>query len=161
MSGLAKQFTKTTLDSSPILKEPAERLGDTAWPAFLYHNDIRNWQTLFTRFTRYQIVLCDAGGALVAVGHTLPVPWDGTIDNLPPSIDAIIQRAIQAHRDSVAPTVLAALAAIVAPSHRGEGLSSQLVQAMVSLAARYHLESGRYSFQTTRVVRSGPAIREP
>jgi len=141
MRGQAKRFLASTLDSKPILKEPAERLGDVAWPGFLYHNDIRNWQSLFTRFARHQIVLCDARETLLAVGHTLPIPWDGTIDDLPAGIDAIIQRAIRAHRDSVAPTALAALAAIVDPSHRGRGLSSQLVQAMVSLAARHRLEA--------------------
>jgi GNAT superfamily N-acetyltransferase len=128
-----------TLDSVPALKEPAGRLGDAAWPAFLYHNDVRNWRVLFTKFTRYQVCLCDAAGSLLAVGHTLPIPWDGTIDDLPQSIDSIIQRAIQAHHDSEIPKVLAALAAIVAPPHQGRGLSSQLVRAMTSLAVRYGL----------------------
>jgi hypothetical protein len=137
----AKQVATKTLDSVPALKEPAERLGDAAWPAFLYHNDIRNWQSLFTKFAGYQIVLCDSRGALLAVGHTLPIPWDGTIDDLPPTIDAIIERAIQGHRDSVDATVLAALAAIVAEPERGKGLSTHLVRAMITLASRHRLHS--------------------
>jgi GNAT superfamily N-acetyltransferase len=130
-----------TLASMPALKEPAERLGAAAWPAFLYHSDIRGWQSLFTKFTPYQIVLFDTRQTLLAVGHTLPIPWDGTIEDLPSGIDAIIQRAIASHRDATAPTALTALAAIVAPSQRGKGLSAHLVQEMVALASRHHLQS--------------------
>jgi hypothetical protein len=128
-----------TLDSVPAFKGPARTLGDRAWPGFLYHNDIQDWQALFTRFARHQVVLSNPSGRLLAVGHSAPIPWDGTVDDLPMTIDAIIQRAVAAQRDGHTPTALAALAAIVEPAHRRRGLSSQVVRAMVALAARHRL----------------------
>ena len=141
MGEKAKQIIVKPLDANPTLKGPAQRLGGIAWPKFLYHSDVRNWRTLFTTFAGFQIVLCEPAGTPLAVGHTIPIVWDGTIGDLPASIDAVIERAVQGRWNDVAPTALAALAAIVAPAHRRKGLSSHVVRAMAALAARRGLRS--------------------
>lgn len=141
MSELEKQVVTTTLDADPNLLDPVESLGSKAWPSILYHSDVESWRLLFTTFTRFQIVLTDRSGDVVAAGHTVPVVWDGTTEDLPKSIEDILQRAINGHRNAVAPTTLVALAAIVDPKHQRKGLSSVLVRAMVDLARENRLDS--------------------
>ena len=77
------------------------------------HGNIDHWHWLFELFPDYQLLLCDAAGDLLAVGHTLPLIWDGSLSDLPTTMEAILLRAEQAHRQGQAPTSLSAMAAMV------------------------------------------------
>ena len=80
-----------------------------------------------------QFLLCDdETGQPVARGRSLPMRWDGTLDDLPAGIDAAGKRAV-AGRD---PNVLLALAAEVLPDARGRGLSRRVIAEMVERARR-------------------------
>jgi GNAT superfamily N-acetyltransferase len=134
-------FEVTTLKQRPELAEQVDRLAGEAWPTFMLHADTPYWDSLFDTFAGFQTLFCDPADTLIALGHTIPFVWDGTLEDLPPAIDEVMERAIDAHRERRAPTALSALAALVSPEHRGQGLSSELLRAMRQLAA----EHGMYS----------------
>jgi GNAT superfamily N-acetyltransferase len=139
VDGSADAFV--TLAERPDLAEEVRRLGAVVWPEFLQHDAVcgRYWQSLYTTFAHCQIVLCDTNHIVIAVGHTIPLRWDGTIADLPPGLDGALERGANDADLGRAPTTLSALAAIVAPSHQRQGLSATILQAMCSTAAAYGL----------------------
>jgi hypothetical protein len=58
---------------------------------------------LFETFADYQLLLGDSTDTLPAVGHTVPFIWDGSLPDLPNTIEEIVLRAEQAHRHQQAP----------------------------------------------------------
>ncbi len=130
-----------TLKQKPHLSDQIDRLGKQAWPEFIHHSNIRHWHALFDTFAHFQLLLCEPGDTVIGIGHTVPIVWNGTNEDLPDDIDTIIVRAMEAHQNQRAPTTLSAMAAIVAKSHRGQGLSSVIARAMCSLAAEYGLSA--------------------
>jgi hypothetical protein len=107
-----------TLKRRPELAEQVERLAGDAWPTFMLHADAPYWDSLFDTFAGFQILFCDPADTLIALGHRIPFVWDGTLEDLPPTIDEVIERAIAAHRERRAPTALSALASLVSPEHQ-------------------------------------------
>jgi len=134
-----------TLRERPDLEEDFERLADEGWPRFLRQKDQlglgAHWPSLFTTFADFQIAVVDALGPVVAIGHTVPLVWDGAPETLPESIAEILGRATDDRARDRRPNTLAALAAIVSPRHRGKGLGTLLLREMQALAAAHRLES--------------------
>ena len=90
------------------------------------------------RHAPFQILLFDPNGDPVALGHTIPFVWDGTLEDLPNRLDGedgVMAQAMEDHRDGRVPNAPSALAAIVAPEHRRRGLSAEILRGMRSLAA--------------------------
>lgn len=134
------QYQVHTLAERPALAAEVDRLSAQSWPRFLMHG-VRGWDLLFDLFAQYQIMVCNDAGSLIAVGHTVPLVWDGTIDHLPATIEDIIARALEATQGSQAPTAFCALAAMVDPGQRGNELSRRILLEMKALAGRYGASS--------------------
>jgi len=118
------------------LRPRIDALSAASWPKFLLRgSDISHWDLLFGEFAEVQVVFLDGDGNLAAVGHGVPLAWDGTTEGLPRTIDEILVRAEDDRRMDRAPDAYCALAAMVSPRHRGEGLSAAIVEAMRSVAA--------------------------
>jgi hypothetical protein len=126
-----------TLAQKPELSDRIDQLSDESWPVFLKHGNIDHWSWLFELFPEYQLRLCDAAGDLLAVGHTLPLIWDGSLSDLPATMEAILLRACSARRQEHPPTTLSAMAAMVSPAWRGQNLSVAVIQEMRSLASQH------------------------
>ena len=107
----------------------------------MLHADTPYWDSLFDTFAGFQILFCDSADTLITLGHTISFVWDGTLEDLPPTIDEVMEKAIDAHRERRAPTALSALAALVSPEHQGRGVSSKVLLAMRSLAAEHGINS--------------------
>ena len=134
-------FQTATLERRPELAEQVDRLAGEAWPTYMLHADTPYWDSLFGTFAGFQILFCDPADNLIALGHTIPFVWDGTLEDLPPTIDEVMERAIDVHRERRTPTALSALAALVSPVHQGRGLSSEILRAIRSLAAEHGMHS--------------------
>lgn len=130
-----------TLQQRPELADQVQHLSSEAWPEFLRHDAAcgRYWRSLYSLFAGFQVLLCAPDDTVIAVGHTIPLVWDGTRTDLPSGIDGALERGSRDAELGRAPTTLSALAAIVAPSHRRQGLSSMILQAMRSTAAAHGL----------------------
>ncbi|MBK8049942.1 MAG: GNAT family N-acetyltransferase [Anaerolineales bacterium] len=111
-----------------------------AWQyEFMFNDEVANrlWHRLEADFVDYQFVLRDqdAGGAIAAVGHTLPFQWDATIEDLPDrGWDAIFERAVEGLDAGRPPNMLTAIEASVAPAYQGQGVSRRIIEEMRNIA---------------------------
>ncbi len=127
-------YTLYTLAERPELRSEIEWLGLQCWPEFLQHGNADHWHLLFKEYAAYQLLFCDSSDQLLAVGHCVPLAWDGSLQDLPATIDEILLRAEQVRDAQQHPNTFSALAAMVRPDKRGEGLSQAVVQEMKALA---------------------------
>ena len=133
-----------TLAEQPDREQDFDDLAETGWPRFMRQRDQlglgAHWPDLFIQWADYQLVVME-GLQTLAVGHAIPISWDGTAEDLPDSMAAILARAAEDTRKNRAPTALSALAVIVAPAHRGKGVSTILLRAMQARARATRLGS--------------------
>lgn len=134
-------FTRYLLSEKPEYRSRIDQLSDEAWPVFLLNGDVHHWHLLFETFSAYQILLIDSAGVLIAAGHTVPLTWDGSLSNLPQTIEEILLRAEQSHLQNQEINTLAAVAAMVSSEHQGQGISSRLIQEMKNLARQHAFTS--------------------
>src|SRR5262249_20628032 len=136
-------FKTFTLRERPDLEDEFERLSDASWPRFLRQHDAlgygQYWPLLYTTWADWQLVLVDGMGPTIAATHAVPLVWNGTVADLPTSIAEILSRARGAHESRRAPNTLCALAAMVDPRSRGQGMSRVAVRAMQDLARAHEL----------------------
>ena len=132
-----------TLEQRPDLGDQVRRLNAGAWPEFLQHDAVcgRHWRSLYSTFARFQLLWCDAFDAVIAVGHAIPLRWDGAKANLPSGLDGALERGVGDAECGRSPTALSALAAVVAPAHQRQGLSTVILRAMRANAAAHGLTS--------------------
>jgi len=104
------------------------------FPVFLHHNQTgtRYWGRLVDEHPDFQLVLLD-GDEPVAELHSLPLAWDGTLEDLPPGWDDVFERSFETARPHDS---LSALAISVLPERQGEGLSARMIQEMRESARR-------------------------
>ena len=132
---LTMDFAISTFEESPQLKGEYERLYREAWPEFLLHMYIENWEALFTTFAEFQVLMCDPGDELIGFSNTLPIAWNGKQHDLPENIGAIFNRALAREDKPEDPNTLVAFTANVGEGYQGRGLSSRLLQEVKALAA--------------------------
>jgi GNAT superfamily N-acetyltransferase len=130
------EYQLYTLEERPEFLADIERLSRASWPRFML-NGVSGWDLLYGEFAKYQLLLCDDADRLIAVGHTVPMVWNGLADDLPETIEGIIESANQARRAQTAPNTFSALAAMVDPTLRGNDLSTAILLEMKRLAARH------------------------
>ena len=101
-------------------------LAGQTFPEFMLHNEPggRWWSSLYDRFPAFQLALLDAD-EVVAEGHSLPVPWDGSADGLPSGWDQAFELGMTTGEP---PTALSALAISVRPERQGEGLAARMIE---------------------------------
>ncbi|HYE90572.1 MAG TPA: hypothetical protein VEA38_06125 [Terriglobales bacterium] len=133
-----------SLADMPDREPDFDELAEAGWPRFMRQRDElglgEHWPTLFTTWSDFQLVVME-GLQTLAVGHTVPISWNGTPENLPDSMAAVLARAESDTREGRAPTALSALAALVAPAHRNKGISTILLRAMQDLAKATRLRA--------------------
>lgn len=121
-------------EERPDLWEEADTALAGLWPEYNLHGDVADeyFSVLAPRFARFQIVVYDAAvERVVGRGRTIPLRWDGSLDDLPAGIDAAGRRALEGDKK---PTALSALSAEVVTDQRGRGLSGLLLRAMAGVA---------------------------
>jgi hypothetical protein len=107
-----------------------------ALPEYNSHGDVvtRYWRRLVKERPDFQFSVFD-GKEPLAVGHTLPLRWDQTIEDLPAGIDGAVQRGF----DEGDANVLCALLIEVAPARQGGGVSRLALGSMAALAREHDL----------------------
>jgi hypothetical protein len=111
-----------------------------SWPEYNMHgNDTGQvFGELVSKFPTFQILVVDRVlDRAVARGRTVPFRWDGTLEDLPPGLDALGPRL----KEAGAATTLSALAAEVSLDQQGRGLSRLVIQAMAQCARVGELRS--------------------
>jgi hypothetical protein len=124
----------------PDLREiRRERLLRRTFPEYMNHNEPggRFWGRLYEEHPDFQLALLD-GEELVAELHSVPTPWDGTLEDLASGWDEAFTRAFESDREA---NVLCALAIAVLPERQGERLSGRMLEAMRAAAGAARLEA--------------------
>lgn len=114
----------------PEYRDEIDRVTTEVWPAYLLFHGLKHWQLLFDVFPDFQLLFCDPEDRLLAIGHTVPLPWDGTPATLPSSLDDILVRAKNARENEEPSSALCAVAAMVDPKYRGLNLSPAMISQM-------------------------------
>ena len=129
---------------APELLDRVEGLSAEVWPEYNLHGDVMNryWGRLYEVFPDFQFVLYDdAADAVLAEGHTIPCPWDGSAGGLPAGIDGAIEAGFAASDAGAPAGALCALAIEIPPANQSRRLSPVMLSAMASIAARNGLPS--------------------
>jgi hypothetical protein len=128
-----------TAAERPELVEPAwERTRDVL-PEYNDHGDVLGayWPRLIAERPDFQFHLVGDGDEILARARSVPVRWDGTIEDLPAGIDGAIARGF----DEGGANVLCALVIMVPRDVQGRGISAEAVRAMAGIARRHGLGS--------------------
>ena len=120
-------------------------MGERAWeltrdtmPEYNNHGDVLNryWDRLTDELPDFQFHLLD-GDDVLARARSIPVRWDGSLDDLPAGIDGAIARGF----DEGGANVLCALVIMVPRARQGSGLSRVAVEGMVAIARAHGLDA--------------------
>jgi hypothetical protein len=127
-----------TARDRPDLVDPAWELTKDVLPEYNNHGDVLNryWGRLLPERPDFQFHVVD-GEEIVARARTVPIRWDGSVDDLPAGIDGAIARGF----DEGVANVLCALVVMVPRSQQGRGASRVALEAMVALARSNRFEA--------------------
>ena len=128
----------TVAERPDLLERGWERTRDTL-PEYNNHGDIleRYWPRLSEERPEFQFHLVDEHDEILVRARSVPVRWDGTVDDLPAGIDGAIARGF----DESGANVLCALVIMIPRDLQGRGLSTRAVEAMLALAHQHGLDS--------------------
>ncbi|GIJ43723.1 hypothetical protein Val02_06090 [Virgisporangium aliadipatigenens] len=124
-----------TRSDRPDLREMAAVVFKERWPEFIFHDEVpkKYMDRVEQHFRHFDIMVLD-GGSVVAGGWGVPIPWDGTAEDLPSGYDGALVRAVEAHEAAVPATTLAFMAAAVGASHDKRGLATAVLQELTRRA---------------------------
>lgn len=123
----------------PDLRPQIWEIDSVVWPKFMLEDTVANqyWNQLYVDFPGNILVLCEQGRdgeRVIASAFTIPLAWDGSMDDLPDGWDGAILRGFEGKEAGVVPNCLSALSITVAPDRQGSGLSSTMLKQMRRLA---------------------------
>jgi GNAT superfamily N-acetyltransferase len=128
-----------TVAERPDLTEPAAELTSDAFPEYNNHGDVldRYWGRLTEERPEFQFHLVGEDEAILARARSLPVRWDGSVEDLPAGFDGAIARGF----DEDGANALCAMVIVIPRELRGRGLSTVALRAMVELAREHGLKT--------------------
>ena len=118
----------------PDLERPGWELTKDTIPEYNNHGDVLNvyWGRLTAELPDFQFHVLD-GDDMLARARTIPVRWDGTVEDLPDGIDGAIARGF----DESDANTLCALVIMVPSNLQGRGASRLALQGMVTIAREH------------------------
>jgi len=118
--------------------EPAWEATSDAFPEYNNHGDVLNryWARLTEERPDFQFHLVE-GDELLARARSIPIRWDGTLDDLPAGIDGAIERGFE----EGGANVLCAMLIAIPRGKQGGGVSGDALRAMVAIARSHRLEA--------------------
>ncbi len=92
-------------------------------PEYNNHGDVldRYWDRLLDERPDFQFHLVGDGGEILGRARSIPIRWDGTVEDLPAGIDGAIARGF----DEGDANVLCALVIMIPPPLQGHGVSGR------------------------------------
>ena len=127
----------------PDLRGGGGGSGPPIFPEFLYHDPIANehFMPAIRARPELQFYACDdERDEWVGQANAIPAAWDGDVASLPEGgLDAVLQAS--AEGGGPEPNVLCACQILIAQSHRGQGLSSRMIQRMGELGREHGLDT--------------------
>jgi len=114
------------------------------WPEFMFHDVYSGklWRPYLTDiFADYQLYLLNKESEPIAVAHSIPLTWDGTMSGLPIGWNDCLIRAAANFEAGIKPDTLAAIEITIQSEYHGQGISYRMIKAMRGLAAERGLKA--------------------
>lgn len=134
-----------TVAQRPAVIPELVELDERSWPEFMLYGDVDiSDDVYYSNFAEYTFAIVDESEQVVAGGQTIPLHWSGITEELPETMNAVVQDAL-AYREATAATsapvipqwnYLFAIAALVDESVRGQGMSRTVLLEMIETARR-------------------------
>lgn len=124
----------------PDLRERRhDELSGVTFPEYMHNNEPGNrfWGRLYSDFPQFQVALVERD-ELLAEAHAVPVPWDGTLGDLPSGWEEGFVRGMTSSDPA---TALMAIAISVAPTRQGQRLSGRMIETFKENARAAGLDS--------------------
>ncbi|MBT2532954.1 N-acetyltransferase [Arthrobacter sp. ISL-48] len=131
-------LTVVTLSERPDLIDEMWSLPNT-WPVFMRQDPVANlcYRNLVDAFPEHQLVGLDEQSKVVGKVHSVPMMWDGSLENLPDrGWDAVLERAFASSFSASECQAVSLIEAFISPRYSGRGLSSTMLVAARKNAAR-------------------------
>ncbi len=133
-------FKVVTLNERIDLIDQVASLDNRSWPVFLQNGDAKSWKHFYDELTEY-VLLFEQNDEVIGAGFTVPLKWDGTVKDLPESIEEILQRGLSNKHDHNQANTLIPVGVLVDASQQGQGLSNFILEEMKRLAYNLNLSS--------------------
>ena len=130
------EYQVHTLKNRADLSRALRELNRKSWPDFIIYGDIYSWDRFYSELSDFILLLTDRNGLLIGGGFTVPVFWSGELDDLPSSIEKIIEAGLESKGCSSVNTLIP-VAALVEKRTRGENISAEILMLMKSLAIQH------------------------
>ena len=127
-----------TLAQRPDLLGRATALLAAKWPTFMLAGRPGHGVDLLRLLgavPQHQVALLDDRDDLLALGLSVPLRWDRTVDGLPAGWDGAVGAAAELLDTGAAPNAVSAISITMAPEASGRGLAAGMVQALKAAAA--------------------------
>jgi len=129
-----------SLNEKKLFMNELNEINQKVWPEFMLHWNCSAWSHLFSTFADHQILLIKEEN-LIAYGHTIPIYWGENIVNIPDNLKTLIENGVETEEKGLKPNILLALAVVVCPKYKGEGLSYEIVKLMKKLCTEKKYDS--------------------
>jgi hypothetical protein len=128
-----------TVAQRPELVEPSREQTADTMPEYNMHGDVLNayWPRLTRERPDFQFHIVDEHDAILARARSVPLRWDGSLEDLPAGIDGAIARGFEEGWTNV----LCALLVMVPLHVQSRGISSSAIAAMREIAEAHGFES--------------------
>jgi hypothetical protein len=126
----------------PNLRTLSREIIPTAWPEFMLHDPVANGlNECYERLPQYQFALIDDNtGDAVAMANSIPLCWQGDIDDLPDDgWDWALTRGLGDLAAGRTPNLLCALQIVVPKRFKGMKISPEAVLAMKNNGRKHGL----------------------
>ena len=128
------KFQLITPNDLEDYRQQAGDIAEASWPLFMLQDPIagEHWHELFDRFVEYQFALLDTeSNRMAAMANSVPFYWDQPLEELPEDgWDWVFIKAIEDHKNGIAPNIQSAIQINIHPEYQGHGLSPMMVKAM-------------------------------
>jgi len=114
------------------LIENLRELNRKSWPDFIIYGDAYSWRRYYDELSDHILLLTDRDDELIGGGFTVPVAWSGKHDDLPSTIEEIIENGLAT--DGTQVNTLIPVAALVDRRCRGQNLSSEILKQIKTFA---------------------------
>ena len=127
--------TATHADRPDLLAQ-FESMESGAFPTFMLHDSVWNnhWPLILDAFPELQLYVIDED-TLAGVANTVPIAWDGSIDDLPASEHDVLSRALRDRDEDRTPNTLVAIQVAVADAYAGTDATRFAIQQAKGLCA--------------------------
>lgn len=123
-------FHVVTAAQTQNFTDLADVVSIPSWPEFMLHDEIANthWSLMVRNHPEFQFALVETNtDRWVAVGNSIPVRWDGKLEDLP---DEGWDWAMISGNEDLNWNMVSAIAIEIHPDMRGKGLSTLMIRIM-------------------------------